>query len=461
MKRIIDFIEKHAMLSNGGKILCAVSGGADSMCLLSLLKDLEGTLNIRVSAAHFEHGIRGEESLRDLHFVRDYCRQSGIPFISEQGNVPDYAAQRGLGTEEAARILRYEFLERARILMECDVIATAHNMDDNAETVIFNLLRGSGTAGLSGIPPVRDRIIRPLLCMPRSEIEKYLLDNGIPHVEDSTNLREDYSRNRIRHNVIPELKKISPAASEAIFRASGILREDESFLSGQADRFISDYSEPCSGGCSVPAEKLKALPNAVSSRVIRKLYGRSLTFEQTDAVLKLSGSTERKMADLPGGRVTSEQGRVYFLPESDAAEASGRENGKITPVEIQSGKTVRITGAAVEISCNKCIYHSDVHGLLNTLYLKCGEIYGHVYCTSKMPGDRLRVKGRGCTKTLKSLFMEAKMTGKERDEALVFRDEKGVLAVFGLAVSERAAPADGDEVLKITIEKREREKEEQ
>ena len=195
VKRIIDFIEKHTMLSNGGKILCAVSGGADSMCLLSLLKDLEGTLNIRVSAAHFEHGIRGEESLRDLHFVRDYCRQSGIPFISEQGNVPDYAAQRGLGTEEAARILRYEFLERARILMECDVIATAHNMDDNAETVIFNLLRGSGTAGLSGIPPVRDRIIRPLLCMPRSEIEKYLLDNGIPHVEDSTNLREDYSIN--------------------------------------------------------------------------------------------------------------------------------------------------------------------------------------------------------------------------------------------------------------------------
>ncbi|MDO5445861.1 MAG: tRNA lysidine(34) synthetase TilS [Eubacteriales bacterium] len=451
MKRIIDFIEKQSMLSKGGRILCAVSGGADSMCLLSLLKSMEGTLDIRVSAAHYEHGIRGEESLRDLRFVKEYCENSGIPFVFEQGNVPEYAARNGLGTEEAARLLRYDFLERARVQMNCDVIATAHNMDDNAETVVFNLLRGSGTAGLSGIPPVRDNIIRPLLCMPRSEIEKYLEDNGIPHVEDSTNLSEDYSRNRIRHNVIPELKKIFPSASEAIFRASLILREDDSCLSGQADAFISGYLKKYSGGCSVPSDKLSELPEAVSSRVVRKLAGRSLTYEQTDAVLKLAGSTERKMADLPGVRVTAEQGRIWFPAADSGTSPLPETKGIAEPVRLPVGQTVKLAGTGLKIVCDKCVYHSDVHDLLNTLYLKCGEIYGHVSCTSRLPGDRLRVKGRGCTKTLKSLFMEAKMTGKERDEALVFRDDKGILAVAGLAVSERAAPAEGDEVLKITI----------
>lgn len=457
MKRIIDFIEKHAMLSNGGQILCAVSGGADSMCLLSLLKRLETELGIRVSVAHYEHGIRGEESLRDLRFVEEYCEKNGIPFISERGNVPEFAASRGLGTEEAARILRYDFLEKARMVMKCDVIATAHNMDDNAETVIFNLLRGSGTAGLSGIPPVRDRIIRPLLCMPRSEIEEYLRKNAIPHVEDSTNLSWDYSRNRIRRNVVPELKKISPSASEAIFRASCLLREDEACLSRQADDFISSGSEPFPGGFSVPSDKLRALPVSVSSRVIRKLYGRSLTCEQTDAVLKLLDSTERKMTDLPGGRVTAEQGRIYFPSVLDMEKTSPDENRVLTPLELCVGQVVELADSGLRITCEKCICHTEVHDLLNTLYLKYGEIYGHLYCTSRLPGDRLRVMGRGCTKTLKSLFLEAKMTGKEREEALVFRDDKGILAVAGLAVSERAAAADGDAALKITIERRKKE----
>ncbi|MCR4607648.1 MAG: tRNA lysidine(34) synthetase TilS [Oscillospiraceae bacterium] len=308
MKTITDLISRYDMLPPGSKVLCAVSGGADSMCLLHWLADNADALGISVSAAHFEHGIRGDESLRDMNFVEEACRAMQIPLFIGRGNVPEYAEERSMGLEEAARELRYEFLERTAGENGFDRIATAHNADDNAETVIFNLARGSGAAGICGIPPVRGKIVRPLLETCRSEIEKYLSDRGISHIEDSTNSSGQYSRNKIRHQIMPVLREINPSVSKAILRTGDMLREDNRLLEELADEFIAGHFN----GESVRSKELAALPDAVEARVIRKLCPQPVSAVHTNDIMKLATGTELAFIDVPGARIRRQKGRIWF-----------------------------------------------------------------------------------------------------------------------------------------------------
>lgn len=196
-------IKKYSMINKGERIIVALSGGKDSMALLDILKKLENELEISVSCAHFNHCIRGEESDRDEAFVRKYCEKNNIELFCRRGDVLKFAKEKHLGTELAARELRYEFLSS----LGCDKIATAHTAGDNAETMLFNLARGTSLKGMCGIPPVRDKFIRPIICLKSTETEEYCKRNSIPFVTDSTNSSDEYTRNFIRHNIIPELKK--------------------------------------------------------------------------------------------------------------------------------------------------------------------------------------------------------------------------------------------------------------
>lgn len=421
-------------LPPAGRILCAVSGGADSMCLLHLLH----SRGRDVVAAHFEHGIRGEESLRDAAFVQSWCRERGIPCVTGHGDVPGYARKKGMSTEEAARELRYRFLEETAEEQGCDYIATAHNGDDNVETVLLNLTRGAGALGLSGIPPHRGKIIRPLLGVSRDEIEDYLKKNAVPHVEDSSNQSDDYSRNRIRHRVSPVLRELNPGLNEAVGRTARLLAQDENCLSGLAQDFIDRFYD----GESLPAKELLALHGAVASRVVRRLCRGSLSMEQVEAVLALARSRELKYLDLPGQRLRQEQGRLYF-----------REQAKLRLPDRQliPGQWVQVPELGLELLAEYGSESGEVNGLFKTYRFKCENIDSAVFCGGRKPGDSLRPQGRGCTKSLKSLFLEAGYTQQQRDRTLVLRDGKGVLAVLGLGADERVKAGPDEPVLRIKI----------
>ena len=422
------------LLPRDGAILCAVSGGADSMCLLHMIY----SRGIKVVAAHFEHGIRGEESLRDARFVESWCREAGIDCVIGHGSVPSYAAERGLGLEQAARELRYAFLEKTAAEQGCKYIATAHNADDNVETVIFNLARGGGTLGLKGIPRERGHFIRPLLDMSRREIERYLEKNAIPHVEDGSNASDDYSRNLIRHHVTPVLRRINPELHLAVGRTAKLLEQDEDCLGAMADSFIREYYD----GESLPVSELRQLHRAVSSRVLRRLCNESLSFEHVEQALKLLEGTERKYLDLPGQRLCRQQGRLYFSP------------GEIVSIpdrELIPGRWTAVPELGLELLAEYGDNDAEVNGLFKTCRLKCENICSSVYCTGRKAGDRLRPAGRGCTKSLKSLFNEAGYTRERRSRTLVLRDGKGILAVLGMCLDERAKAAPGDRVLTIKI----------
>lgn len=303
-----ELIRRYDMLPEGSRVLCAVSGGADSMCLLHWLKERREEYGFSLLAAHYEHGLRGDESLRDAAFTREQCEMLGIRIVVGKGDVAAFAESQKLGIEDAARTLRYRFLEETADRLACDRIATAHNLNDNAETVLMNLCRGAGTRGLAGIPPVRGRIVRPLLWTSREEIETYLDVHRIPHIEDSSNRSDDYTRNRIRHQIIPLLMEENPSFLSAIGRTAELLREDDACLCREAEAFLREHRK----GNSIPSKALLRLEPAVAARVVRTLCGRGVSMERTLALLRFAEGTERGILEIPGQKIRRQHGQLYF-----------------------------------------------------------------------------------------------------------------------------------------------------
>lgn len=426
------------LIPPGSRVLCAVSGGADSMCLLQILYSRREELNIEVMAAHFEHGIRGSESVRDAQFVAGYCRENGIVCRVGSEDIPARAAENGLGLEECARIFRYEFLKAAANELGCDLIATAHNADDNAETMIFNLSRGTGGAGLRGIPTKNGNVVRPLLGMTRKEIEDYMASHGVPFIMDSTNFSDEYSRNKIRHNIMPVMRELNPSFSRGALKTAELLRRDEEYFLELADEFIKDFYTD--GG--IPLEQFRKLKAPVAARVIRRLCPKGLSMEQTDRVLRFAAQREKFITDLHGIRVRAERGVLYFGEEEQS------EPGTFA---LCDGCTVELPASGMKIKCEPGIYSEEVYSKFKTYQLKYANIYGTLSVGPRKPGDRMRPVGRNCTKSLKALFLEKKMTSVQKKRCPVIRDEKGILLVPGVAADERTAAGPGDKVMKITI----------
>ena len=441
-EKISAFLSTCPVYAEGERILCAVSGGADSMCLLAALL----SLGMPCTAAHFNHCLRGAESDRDERFVLDFCEKRGVPVISGRADVAAFAEENSLGTEEAARKLRYAFLERARADLGCAVIATAHNSGDNAETLIYNLTRGAGLRGMGGIPPVRGKIIRPMLACSRSEILEFLDENGISHVEDSTNGEDEYTRNRLRHFVTPVLREINPALDESVYRLSRTLREDADFIDGFAEKALSAALLP-DGALS--AETLEKEHPAVRRRVLRMFASESgghMDFKQTEAAEKvLFASRSGAMFDIGGGvRLRREFGRI--------TAAQKREN------QPAFEETVLLPGVGTLIpALGKIVYCADsvckgkISKTINKLLFKKSAIRGNITVRPRRSGDSIELIGSGCTKSLKKLFIEKRIPVSERDSIPVFCDDDGVIGIAGIGAAERMRAFPGDEITEITV----------
>ena len=289
-------------LRDGNGVLCAVSGGLDSMCLLHLCV----SAGLPVTAAHFNHQLRGAAADRDEAFVRTACEQAGISFVSGRGDVAAKAARDGMTVEEAARVLRYEFLEETRRTGGQDWILTAHHADDNAETLLLNLLRGTGLRGLTGIPEQREHLRRPLLRLERSELADYAEAHGIAFVEDETNEQDAAARNVLRHRVLPVLRQLNPQAVPNMNRTAQLLREDETALTAAAESFLAAHAGFAPGGGEFAPAELEKLSPAVRNRVIVSAMARigghrkDLTAAHVRAVAEIV-SCRRGQVSLPYG----------------------------------------------------------------------------------------------------------------------------------------------------------------
>ena len=305
--------------------------------------------------------------------------------------------------------------------------------------MLFNLTRGGGLKGLCGIPPKRGNIVRPLLGTTRQEIEAYNAANAIEYVSDKTNASDDYTRNVLRHHVTPVLEGINPAFFEACTRTAQLLREDEACLDDMARKA---YDKHYRSGV-FPASKLLELPKPVAMRVLRMICGRAMSFTHAQAVYSIASSSEYRSADVSGMRVECDGGVLYF----------GREYSVPEPVELKLGIRQLIPGSEFAVKSEIIAHCGKKNESFNILYFNYDSICGSISLTSRKPGDKIRLCGRGCTKSLKDLFSEAKLSRMERETTPVLRDERGVIAVYGFGVAERCIVRPGDKVIRVTINK--------
>lgn len=435
--RVLKTIEEHSMADRGGHIIAALSGGADSVCLLLVLKGLCADLGTGLSAVHVDHNLRGAESVRDREFCKQLCEKEGISIEVFSVDAAGYSAERGLSVEEAARVLRYGCFERAAEKFPGAVIATAHNCCDNTETVLFNVTRGTGVRGLRGIPYKRDNIIRPLLDVSREEIEKYLGAKGQEFMTDSTNLSDDCSRNMIRHNVIPELLRVNSGLHRAVSRLCESAAEDEDFLSGLA--------------VSVPADKIADCHPAVRKRFIRNmleekgiaLSGQRLCeldealSEKRDMRIQLSGDIfavfSRGVMEI---RVMSDKNVPAAVSYGvDISALSGAEGSSEDVFIAEFDKTVNIRRINYDIFAESFIINKNLTN--NTL--DCAKIKGDVIIRSKRDGDSYIMRGRQHTTRLKKLYNGMKLPANDRACSLVMEDGVGIIWSEYGGAAERTA----------------------
>lgn len=346
-------ISEYNLIEYGETVLAAVSGGADSVCLLHVLCALRHELGIKVICAHLNHGIRGASADADEEFVGELCKKLGVKFYSRKTDVLRLAKASGETTEEAGRTARYAFFDEIARKHKIDKIATAHNKNDNIETVLMRIIRGTGIDGLGGIPIKRDGgIIRPLLNVSRSEIEAFCAENGIAYRTDETNSSLDYTRNKIRLELLPFLEKeFSLSALESINRLSQTAREDADFLNSYAERLYKRLGNPLPGKkpTVIHCESLKMLERAIKVRIVRiaaKEAGcENLSKVHIENVLALLNSQTGSATDLPCGvRAQVNYGWIEFSKNVKAAQNlsetfGGGEKG-------ESGKATESTPSA-------------------------------------------------------------------------------------------------------------------
>lgn len=417
----------------GGVILCAVSGGRDSMCLLHYLHRLSAQRDFRVAAAHLNHGMR-PAAQRDEALVREFCVRRDIPFYVGREKVYDRASAWDLGVEETGRRLRYEFLDRTAETVGAARIATAHHMGDQAETVLLHLLRGAGAEGLGGIPPVRGRLIRPLLNTTRREIEEYLARWEVAYVEDETNTDLSYARNRLRLEIWPELERINGAARENIARTALLVRRENAYLDAlAAERMPAE-------GTSLRCEALLSAPEVLRPRMLRLLIGRldcgKKDFGQVHLAALERLAAGGGMLDLPGGARACCRGGVLTLETADRS----------VPEE-----TVLRPGCPVKWGEGFLCLQGDVRdGADEVLRLVCGP-ERRISVRAWRGGDRLTLPDSRGSRSLKRLFADAGIDPARRDRWPVICVDGQAAAVFRVGTDRAFAPAINGKNRKKTV----------
>ena len=435
IETVYRYIRENSLLEPGDDVTAALSGGADSVALLWVLRSLAPRLGITLRAAHFHHGIRGEEADRDAEFCRGLCQRWEIPFTLGRGDAPARAKACGESLEEAARVLRYEFLRTAAP----GKLATAHNADDNAETLLLHLIRGTGPRGLGGIPPRRDRIVRPLLSCTRAEIEALLEREALPHVEDGSNASDDCLRNRMRHLVLPLLRAENPSLSTTLGRTAALIRAEDEYLA----RLAAAAEASCRREKGWSCEALLALDPVLRRRVLLSRL-RELGLEDPargyvealDALLR-AGPSGR--LSLPGGMSASREYDLLRLGPAEAAPA-------LAPSALALPGTTVLPDALGEISCfvTKNLKFSQKN--LTTFALKYDMICGReIRIRSRAPGDRLALPGGA--KSLKALMIDRKLPARLRAAIPVLTVEDRPIAVFGVGADPAWTAAPGEEAL--------------
>ena len=416
LNKLRAFLKEQALLSPGDRVIAAVSGGADSVAMLFALYLLRDELGITLEAAHFNHHLRGAESDRDEAFVTDFCGRYDIPLHLGSGRI--VPGKKGL--EAAARDARYTFLRRLP-----GKVATAHTADDNAETVLMRLIRGTGLKGLGAIAPVSGNVIRPMLTITRDDVEAFLEEYALPHVEDSSNAEDDFLRNRIRHGILPLMRAENPRIGENLSAMALLLRQDEACLQAM----IPEEQVP-------EVSRLKAMEPALRRRALERF-------------LKVQGVREPEQIHI----LQAEQLLYHWSPSAAMQFPGGVTIGRQYDRLVRLECAPELPETRLSVPGETCIggkrfvseYATDLEERPDSV-LVCPV--GALTVRSRRSGDTMRLPGG--TRSLKKMYIDRKIPASQRAAVPVLADDRGVLAVFGIGTDIRFHP-DSLPAVRITL----------
>ncbi len=468
---VYRWIVQEKLMENGDFVLAGISGGADSICLLLLLIELREKIEFSLSAVHVEHGIRGKESLQDAAFVEEFCKKCGVACRVRHVDAPAASIRAGIGLEEAARALRYECYREVAEQSGAErvKIALAHHADDNAETMLFHLVRGSGIRGLGGIRPRRRlsdgiEVVRPLLAATRSEIERYLLDRGQGFCEDETNWDTDYSRNWIRHEVLPRLKEINSQAIAHMTRSAGMFLELSEYLEAEADQVASHVCRPAPGGREIDQSLFFAYPALLQQEVVLRVLGeiagsrKDLGSAHVGAVVRLAGLQVGRAVDLPYGMRadrTYEGVRIRRILEAESAESGTYEISLHQLRRAESGGEIKIVLPDGELRLRVLDFPGEMDEIPKKTYTKWlnyDKIKRSLQFRKRAGGEYLIIDGQGHRKRLKEYFIGEKIPREHRDDIWLLAEGAHVIWVVGERIgADYKIEQDTGKILEIQI----------
>ncbi len=430
LNKVKNTISEHNLISHTESVLVGLSGGADSVALLVCLKEL----GYNVSAMHINHNLRGCESDRDEQFCIELCKNLGIPLTVKSIDVKGYCRENKLGIEQGAREIRYKAFASAGT----DKVCTAHTLSDSVETMILNLIRGTALKGLCGVPYKRENIVRPLIECTREEVEGFLNERGIEYVTDSTNNSDDYTRNRIRHLIIPKLIEISDCQNgnfyKSISRTIKSVSLDESYLGIRAECLLEDAHIDKD---TYDIEMINSQNEAISNRVfimLLKRYGVEVSQSKLED-LKTACFENKKINLKKNVYASTKSGKLIFSKGIKKTETYSQE------ISFQRGNTVEedFFGKRVNIKLlNRDSELTNIHNMFTKKNIDYDKIKGRILLRNRLGGDKIRLPDRGITKTVKKLFNE-NIPIELRDKTVILSDDNGVIYVEGFGADERVS----------------------
>jgi len=434
------YVRQNEMLLGGERVLLAVSGGIDSMVMLDLIARLAPPMKVHCAVAHFDHGLRGEESKRDAELVVEEAKKRGLRTYVARGDVARVAAQSKLSVEDAARRVRYQFLARVARKNDYSVVMTAHTANDNAETVIMNLLRGTGVSGLAGIPPTRSLVdqvllVRPLLGMERSELERYASEVELSWREDASNESMEHTRNRVRHDLIPVLAGFNPSIVTTLNSTAAIMRGLEQYLSHAVDLAISKVQLGMTEErLELSITRLRHYLPAIQTEVIQRLVSKSfdlppIPYAAVERIVGLLWKDPGARTDVGGG-ITAVRDRESLLILNEPPLPVPYERAFAVGESVQTDRfllnTEPLERRRVRFTRNSNIEYVDADKIPTTLTLR-----------SWRDGDRFQPLGMVGEKKVSDFLTDIKVSVDKKKEVLVVADGDTVIWVCGLRLDDR------------------------
>jgi len=442
--KALKAIRKHNMLEKGDKVLVAVSGGPDSVALLYFLYSIHKDYRLDLHVFHLDHKIRGKSSSKDAVFVEKLAEKMSFPISSLCYDVAGYISDKNLSLQEGARKIRYQLIDQVCIEIGANKIAVGHNADDQVETFLMRIIRGTGPAGLKGIPPVRGRIIRPLIEVSRKEIEDYLEENQIEYCLDESNLKLDYTRNWVRHKVVPLLMQQNEKLQENLQNTIALVSDEEIYLDRIADdtlRRIADYGESTA---SIKYSELTELPAAIQRRIIRKVIERvkgdlkEIEFKHIEAILSQEEAKGSVRTDLPGEIVViNEYGNLVFGLSEELREKTESDVERVQ-LNVPGVTSVPSLGIAIDAKIK------DIKGVTGAVeknkekaFLDFDKLIPPLVARTRLPGDRFIPLGMSGEKKLQDFFVDKKVPKRKRDKIAIVECQGQVIWIGEMIIDDR------------------------